>query len=833
MVGRDGELDKLRAALERASTGRRQICFVSGDPGIGKTTLVDRFVDELEDRGVLVARGQCVEQFGTPEPYLAVIEAIGRLRRSDRGDRILATLTRYAPTFLAKVPHLVPDGQLAPIAARAQGSTEARMMRELAEALEAACDQEPLAIVLEDLHWSDLATLDLLASLIQRGERARLLVIGTLRRAALHGTDHPVSRVAKTAIARNGALSIALDKLAPAGVGELLARRFPDHAFPSGLVDTLVAITGGVPLFLVTLLDDLVGRGMLAQKPGWTLTVSIAEVAAHRPDSIRQLIDMQLDRLPEEDQRILEAASLIGAVFETDSVAAALGLSIEHVDDRCDELTRRGLFLAREASIDAIDGSGPISRYAMTHALVQEVCTQRGSPSRQRRWHLAIANHLERTYPRQPEYCHALAVHLEHAGSPAKAIDCFSAAGHHAALRFASADAVALYERARSLLSRVPRTPARDAQELNLLATIGQLLIRTPYKGGDPLYVYERALELAREIGDAPNELAALANLCLRRTIHSEIALALELERELIAKEPAVADDRMLVEYSAAVRGFLAIYRGDLPTALRLFELLLDDTHRKQIPPSVIHPTSMLGPIVRTAVSQSYLGLLHAYLGAPGRAVAFAKQAIEEARRLHDPIALGITENMLARIHVLLRDPPEVAAAAARVVLERATAGWVVTDECRLIASWAACHTTPLTAEGAATRVAEARSRLARLSLGAPNVAPPTAAALWISGHQAEARTVIEETIAYALDHAELLCLPELLVLRGDYAADRELATAAYREAHAKAIELGMPLLELRAATALGDRQLVSAARARCGEQAGSPDFAAADALLR
>jgi hypothetical protein len=150
----------------------------------------------------------------------------------------------------------------------------------------------------------------------------------------------------------------------------------------------------------------------------------------------------------------------------------------------------------------------------------------------------------------------------------------------------------------------------------------------------------------------------------------------------------AKIDDPVLVEYGDAVLAFLAIYRGDIATALRLWEPLIDDTHRKTAAHDVVHPTSMLGPVVRTAVSRSYVALIQPYLGAPTRGVALAKQAIEEARRLDDPIALGITENMLARIHFLRRDPPQTAEAAARVVLERATAGWVGSDECRLVASW-------------------------------------------------------------------------------------------------------------------------------------------------
>jgi len=153
LVGRAGELALLRSALARARTGHRQVCFVTGEPGIGKTTLVDAFLDELDGSDVATARGHCIEQHGSPEPYLAVIEMITRLRQSERGEQALAALVRYAPTFLAQLPQIIPDAQLDEVLRRARGGTETKMVRELIEALETICAQHTLVVVLEDLQW--------------------------------------------------------------------------------------------------------------------------------------------------------------------------------------------------------------------------------------------------------------------------------------------------------------------------------------------------------------------------------------------------------------------------------------------------------------------------------------------------------------------------------------------------------------------------------------------------------------------------------------------------------------------------------------------------------
>ncbi|HEY0992424.1 MAG TPA: AAA family ATPase, partial [Kofleriaceae bacterium] len=684
------ELATLRAAADRAATGHRQICVVSGEPGIGKTTLVDTFLDELEDRGVLAVRGQCVEQFGAPEAYLAMIEVIGKLARSERGQHMLGAFVRYAPTLLARVPHLVPDELQADVARRAQGGTEARVARELSEALEVACAQDALVIVIEDLQWSDLATIDLLALVGQRTERAKLLVIATARRAAVQTSDHPVGRVVRPLLARSGGIAVALERIDGASVRELIDRRFAGHRFPDRLIDVIAWITGGTPLFLVSFLDDLVGRGMLVERDGgWALTVSVEELAAHRPDSIKQLIDIQLDLLSDEEQRVLEAASLVGAVFSTGPVAAALAMEVERVDDLCDALARRALFIRRQASEETPDG-GLYSRYAVTHALVQEVCEERGSPARRQRWHHAIADHLERVYAgRTAEIAHVLAAHLDKARVPARAIDHYLLAGNRTALRFAALDAVASYERAHELLGKLPRTPERDALELKIRAKIGQLLIRTPFGRGDPIHVYQRAIELAREVGDVPSQYVGLANLCLRHVVHAECALATQAGDELAALAARSAIDPQLLEYGTNVRALTALYRGELTQAVAWFDALVESPAPPPPDGGLVHSAALHGARGRAGMARADAALVRCLLGAPDRALAEARKAVAEAARIDDPIALAITENMLTRVLMFRRDPVADIERAAHATADRGTAGYWVLRESRLLVTWA------------------------------------------------------------------------------------------------------------------------------------------------
>jgi len=188
LVGREAELTHLHQWLAKAASGTRQVVFVSGEAGIGKTTLVDVFLQSLESRvqgpesqntdprpptpDPWFARGQCIEHYGAGEAYLPVLEALGQLCRQPRGEQIVTLLSRYAPTWLVQMPALLSDSEFDALQRKVQGATRERMLREMAEALDVLTAERPLILWLEDLHWSDPSTLELLALLARRQEQA-------------------------------------------------------------------------------------------------------------------------------------------------------------------------------------------------------------------------------------------------------------------------------------------------------------------------------------------------------------------------------------------------------------------------------------------------------------------------------------------------------------------------------------------------------------------------------------------------------------------------------------------------------------------------------------
>src|SRR5262249_18914083 len=176
IVGRAPELERLDRHLDRALAGQRQIVFVSGDAGIGKTTLVEEFRERAAARGVCgIARGQCVEQNGPGEAFMPVLESLERLCRRPMGAHLVSLLREHAPSWMLQLSGLISAADREALQRQHAGLTRPRMLREMVVGIEALTTRTPIVVVLEDLHWSDPSTLDLLVALAQQRGAARLL----------------------------------------------------------------------------------------------------------------------------------------------------------------------------------------------------------------------------------------------------------------------------------------------------------------------------------------------------------------------------------------------------------------------------------------------------------------------------------------------------------------------------------------------------------------------------------------------------------------------------------------------------------------------------------
>src|SRR5262245_49876845 len=234
VVGRESALSRMRGWLEKMLSGERQIVFVTGEAGIGKTALVDTFARSIaSDLRIRIGRGQCLEQYGTSEAYLPVLEAMDRLCREQKP--VLDVLSADAPMWLLQMPSLVNASDRELLNRQTLGASRERMLREMGEALEELTSDLPLVLILEDLHWSDYSTLDLISYLAQQRQAAQLMLIGTYRTVELIVSGHPLKAVKQELLAKQQCEELPLEYLSEEAVAEYLSFRFPTNRFPAEL----------------------------------------------------------------------------------------------------------------------------------------------------------------------------------------------------------------------------------------------------------------------------------------------------------------------------------------------------------------------------------------------------------------------------------------------------------------------------------------------------------------------------------------------------------------------------------------------------------------------
>ena len=277
VVGRENALSQLDAYLGKSLQGQRQIVFITGEAGIGKTTLADLFHQRVAFRANLrVARGQCVEGFGGKEAYYPILEALGQLLREPDGSPVVHTFMRCAPTWLIQFPSLVKPEQRDALQKEILGATRERMVREMCEVLEVMTSQNPLVLILEDLHWVDGSTLDLISALARRRGPAKLALLGTYRPADVIISQSPLKALKQDLLVHSLCHEIALERLEECDVAKYLSSQFPEPQLPTNLVKMVYHHSGGNALFMVGIVQEMVKSQLIAQVNGsWALTKPI------------------------------------------------------------------------------------------------------------------------------------------------------------------------------------------------------------------------------------------------------------------------------------------------------------------------------------------------------------------------------------------------------------------------------------------------------------------------------------------------------------------------------------------------------------------------------
>ena len=505
--------------------------------------------------------------------------------------------------------------------AQGRGVTRERMLREVAEAIEALSGERPLVLVLEDLHWSDTSTIELLALLARRREAARLLVLGTYRPVELVITNHPLKVVKQELVARGQGTEMLLGGLSREAVHTYVAQRIAQPTIQDEIAAFVHQRTEGHPLFMVQVADYLVQQeaaGVLTQ-----------EVTKTIPGGLQQLIEMQLGRLEAEARQVLEVASVAGAEFTTASVAAGLQEGLEAIEAVCEGLARREQFIEERGLATWPDGTLS-GRYGFRHALYQQVLYQQIAEARRIRVHRQIGERLEAGYgERAKEIAAELAMHFE------RGRDYWRAVRYRKSPRKPLCNAARTAKPRRtapwaSLLALLPDMPDRVQHELGLQMTLAVVLAATKgFAAPEVEHAYLRARVLCKQTGEPAQLVRVLRGLIILYTVRADFPAARELGEHFLVLAQR-AQDAALLELARMLLGVVLLWQGALTAARAHFAhgAALADPHQEieqRRAQTIRSGQDQADADLHAALALWWMAVAEPYLPqVPGFAVAFA-----------------------------------------------------------------------------------------------------------------------------------------------------------------------------------------------------------------
>jgi DNA-binding winged helix-turn-helix (wHTH) protein len=796
-IGRAEPLSRLRRAWDIACSGKRAVVWIAGEPGIGKTTLIEQFIASLGD--VACAHGQCVEHFGTGEPYLPVLQALEELCRSD--SEVPSLLRAVAPTWLLQLPWLSTAEEREALRRELAGVNPHRMLREMGQILDRYTERRPLLLVTEDLHWSDRATLQLIDYIARRRGSARLMWLASFRLTEVVALDHPLNPLRHELRLHDLCEEIVLDPFSESEVADYVAGRSPAIATDEAFVRALHERTDGLPLFVASITSEMSARAAPGGGP-----VAPEQVANAVPENLAAIIEHYIAKLENGQRTVLSAAAVCGVQFRVNTIAAALERDPASVDDICDKLVREQIWLV---GAHAEESSGLAeSSYSFRHALFRQVQYERTAASSLVKLHRGIGAALERERAAGVGVASTeLAMHFERAGEATAAVRYYVEAAEAALAHFRPDECMRIIERASSLLGQAADASERNALEITIQTLHGLAATRVLGAGDEAKSAFRRAYSL---LGEAPQHpiLGRLLHgfgwmLCLRAE-YSE-ALAVADRAEALG---SATNDLVLLSTACTVHGEVDQLQGRSPTARTWLERGLALAERLDAGPGgfLVDPqVALLGSLANPLV---HLGLVQ-------QARARVQRAHARARDRGWPMAWLVAIWHGAMLEVRLGDAERVAVLADEMqalVDEFALAHG--RTACRWFRGWADARMgQPRDGYRRIREAYEDNTRLGMLA-GGSEVLGYATEALVLAGDWDGAQHELEDALQVANALGERVYLPQLFVMQAAIArarGDRAAADAAIRRAIAEARAQEAPWLELMALIELCDRHSATA----------------------
>ncbi|HLK65082.1 MAG TPA: AAA family ATPase [Bryobacteraceae bacterium] len=680
-VGRQREAGRLFEHFQRMLGGSGKLVFLTGEAGIGKSALAEEFMRAAQRwrPGLLPARGRAVEQYGAGEAYLPFLDALSGLLR-DGGDTARLTLRAHAPTWCLQLPVFSSTSELEQLRRETAGATKDRMLREMGDALGALAESAPLILLLEDLHWADPSTIDLLRHLCHRIAAQRVLLLATFRPEDLEIAHHPLKNCKVEMQAHQECDEIVLGALNAEEIGNLLDRRFHPNQFPGELAGVIRQRTDGQPLFTVSLLEFLAIHGDIANTNShWRLARPLDTLDLKIPDSVRAMIRKKIEALDPSSRRALQYASVEGEEFLSTVLAKLLDSDHLQVEEQLAGLARNHRLIELRGEEELPDGA-LAARYGFAHALYQNVFYEELVSGRRALLHSRAGEQLLAHYgDRSPRIAVPLAMHFERGRNWERAIEFLIVAGGNAMSRQANAQAEEHYTHALSLAGKLP-PESRAETELRIferraavylatsrfdpsIADCRQMIERARAIGSRPLEcaalyalgntlfwshrlhemqaVLEDVVALAERTGSQEARLQALALMTQGHLALGELAEA-ERKFQQVIERPSQVDRRTLLGV-LDVRARLRFFQSEYSTAEKLFR-------------ETMRLACELGDGFETLKSHYFLTLTLVNLGRISEALEVLNRAMEMARRNGDSFWSSRTPNCLGWIHRELQD---------------------------------------------------------------------------------------------------------------------------------------------------------------------------------
>jgi predicted ATPase len=844
-VGREVQRGHLLRAFARVKEGAGRIVALTGEPGIGKTSLVEDFLSELTAGGErpTIARGRCSETLAGSEAFLPILEILDGLLHRPDGRSLTTLIKTVAPTWYLQVATpSVDEGSLGELRETSPAASQERMKRELGALLQEISRARPVVLFIDDLHWADVSTVDILNYLAGRFADMRVLVITSYRQSEMALSKHPFLGVRDDLQMRGLFQEIPLGFLELRDVEQYLALQFPGHAFPKNFAAAIRTKTEGSPLFMADLVRYLRDTGGIVEEGGtWVLAHSMPDVPGDLPASVRGMIARKIDRLEEQDRRLLLAASVQGSEFDSAILVEALQMDGAQVEDRLETLERVHVFLERGEEQEFPDGTLTL-RYRFVHVLYQNVLFASLQPTRRVSLAKAIVRSLASHYGADTSaVAPRLAVLYETAREFASSAKFFFIAANRAVALFGFREALSLAERGLNGLRTLPDGAERQQLELGLQMIRG-LALRSVKGWASPELeaTFARARQLCQQLENPPELFPVLWNVTFFNMIRGDLAVVREQTPTLMRQAEQAHTPAYLMAV-CHVAGVTAEFTGDFVESNRL----LDRARELHEPAEHETYTAMFGidpGMVARAMSSRPLWAL----GYPDQAIARSRETIALGRSQRQPVTLVFALIVAQGIHLFRGE-----------LADAVKLGDEIIALCRE-------YEFPQEAEWARGFQASAMARQGRLEQGVSQLADSLAAlqalssgltrtmfltlfgeALRIAGRVDDGLAAIEEGFAHAERTIERGFVAELHRVRGELllvagkptAAEESLRTALTiaREQHARSFEL-------RAAIALA-RLLQPKDRAEARDMLQRPydwfteghdtaDLAAARALL-